>query len=250
MMRKSLLTLFLAFWCSLASAQIIGSGITGDAKVSGGGGPVVPAFVALNSNIHENGSAAASNQVAVTIPSALASGNSVVVAVGSPATSATALVDNSVGGNTYTPACSLVSGGYTWSIYYALNITNTPSIFTATVSSSVQFSTIVVSGFSGVASVDGTCAINPQSIGTGGTNSVTSGPTTTTANGDLVFGATVNVSGSGAITPGTGYTIAVNSSPDFVTEYQVQATAGAISATWTNAASDSFISAVIGFKHK
>lgn len=218
----------------------------------GGGGPVVPARVANNSGIKQNGGATASTTVFIDLPAAVVSGVTPVIWVGSPATSVSSVADNTLA-NTYTPGPTIrdTNNGYTWSGFYCLNITNGPTRITATVSSSTQFSTIVVDGFSGVlasGAFDGGAA-NVQLTIPPAANTITSTAITPTANGDLIIGATVSLGGSGSLAAGTGFTAGVNSSPDFFSEYLVQTTAGSVAATFTNSTTEGFITGVMAFKH-
>lgn len=214
---------------------------------SGGTPPTGILRVDNNSGIHQNGGAAASTTVALTLPAALAANVSPIVWVGTPALSVTKVEDNTLA-NTYTPGPTITSSGYTWSGFYCLNITNAPTTIMATVSESTQFSTIVVDGFSGLLSggFDGSTS-NPN-FAIPSTTNITSNAITPTANGDLIVGATVNVGGSGSIGLGSGFTAGVNASPDFFSEYLVQATAASIAAIFTHTTADGFYAGVMAFK--
>src|SRR6185503_6495137 len=81
-------------------------------------------------------------------------------------------------------------------------------------------------------------------------NAVTSTSATTTANGDLIFGAVIDDSGSfGTITAGTGFTRrATVNNMDMATEDLVQAAAGPIAATFTFSRSDTYLAQMAAFK--
>lgn len=82
---------------------------------------------------------------------------------------------------------------------------------------------------------------NPNaSSGVGGGQNVTSNAATTTGNGDLVVG--VVVPNAGTLTVGTGFTQSV---ADTSTEYQVQAAAGSIAATWHDGTNNDTYGAVM-----
>ena len=216
------------------------------------GGTGAPALVQGNS--HQNGGAT-STTVAVTLAAPVGVGNLVCVSVGfAGASGHTATVADDQG-NTYTPVNSVFDSGqsYKWLTFYKQNISNAPQTITATISNANAFESIVVDEFSGVvasSALDGH-TINDQPTIASGTG-VTSGNCTTTVNGNLVYGTSVNVSGVGTFTKGASFTqgaSANNVAGLFNTEYLVQAAASAsTSATYTHSATDTFITAVMCFK--
>jgi hypothetical protein len=140
-------------------------------------------------------------------------------------------------------------------LFWLPNVTNGPSTITATFSSVVtSFRRILWDEFSGVATspLDGTTG--QVLAGTLTANGMTSGNISTTANGDLVWGAATDTFGAGATwSAGTGFTLLDAGSPannaPMYSEWQVQSSSGSIAATFTQTgtASESIV-AVIAFK--
>lgn len=209
----------------------------------------------VQGNLHQNGAANIAT-VAVTLVSTVGVGNTIVVAVGTatPGNSPIVFTCADDKANTYTAVDSGPPGNnFQWASFYLQNITNAPQTITVAIdagASNRQFSTIIATEFSGVAAVsplDGH-NINNFQAGVNTTDGITSGSVTTTTNGDLIWGASVNLSGSSTLVHGTGFTLDQNSGIDFVTEYLVQGTAGAVAATWTGTTADSFSSLVMALK--
>ena len=194
----------------------------------------------------DNGSTA-STTVAVTLTS-VAAGDLLVCAVtfddaGGPTLS----VSDSVNG-AWTSAGPLIDGTGTLAqvqqiFYFAGSAAGSP-VITATSSLSNQFGAIVAAAFipPATASLD-------QETGQhviGGTNP-TSGNVTTTANGDLIFAATV-VSGANP-TAGSSFTVLDSTANSLLTdEWQVQASSGSIAGTFTSATSQDYVAQVATFK--
>ena len=131
--------------------------------------------------------------------------------------------------------------------FYLGNITNGPTTITATFNGNVNFRGILWDEYAGVVALanplDGHAA-NLQNPGPGtATDAVTSTSITTKVNGDLIWGATVNSNSFNNATTGTGFTprgALVNTGSLTVpqnTEDRLQATAGAVAATFTDTAS-------------
>jgi len=208
----------------------------------------------IQGKLHSNG-ATSSPTVAVTLDAPVSSGNLVVVAVGTavPGNSPVVFTCADDKGNTYTAVDVGDGNNFQWGSFYLQNITNGPQTITVAIdagASSRQFSTIIATEFSGVQTtspLDGH-SINIFQAGTNTTDGITSGSATTTANGDLIWGACVNLSGSSTLVVGTGYTLDQNSGSDFVTEYRTQTTAGSVASTWTGTSADSFSSLMMAFK--
>jgi hypothetical protein len=219
-----------------------------------GGGSIVPAYV--QGLTHENGGTA-STTVATTLASTVGVGNAVFVFffITSPTATVTNVTDDK--GNTYTAVgaqtdVNVASRTFT---YYALNVSNSPKTITATYSTSLPFSGMLVDEYSGIAAVsalDGNGSLSQKGLGTSGANDIKSNAFTTTANGDLIWGASVNISGSAGFTAGTGFTLRTNSADlIYQSESQVQTTAGSIAATFGNADSvnEEFNTMMMAFKH-
>ena len=117
-------------------------------------------------------------------------------------------------------------------IFYAVNIAGGAShAVTVNFSSGTNYLGLGIHEYSGVAALDAV------SGNTGSGTSLSSNPATTTANGDLAFGIGVEDSfgNSDTLTSGSGYTKRVDLAnvAGYADADQVQATAGAISCTWT-----------------
>lgn len=145
-------------------------------------------------------------------------------------------------GNTYTVQNVTYDGHTESHAFYAINITNSPKTITATYPGAEGFVSISISEFSNIASFDVGTAATQVSPGTGA-NAITSGSKTTTANGELVYGAVSAYFGQITLSHGSGFTDADNpsasSSCSYATEYQVQSAAGSIAATATAGTSPS-----------
>lgn len=145
-------------------------------------------------------------------------------------------------GNTYNLETALfqVTDLQNFCAFSRTNITNAPTVITANFSSSVDFRGIIVDEFSGAstASSDERDAHGGQfqSGPSTATDAVTSGPFTTTVNGDLLYGAAGNMLVATALSPGTSFTGSANLATDWRarTEFRTQATAGSgTAATFT-----------------
>jgi hypothetical protein len=217
------------------------------------------AFSRVQGRNHQNG---ASSSTTVACGSgdgltAIASGNLVVVEVGWASTAGdtvTGITDNQSNTYTLTDLARETTVAYSYQTAYRANITNGPVTITATLSASRTFAAITVQEYSGVLAaspLDGHAIQAQRNPGTGA-NAVSSGNATPATNGCLIFGATVNVNGSGAPGYGTGYTGRDNFSNTFESEDKTQAAAAATAATFTagNAGDggNSWITALLGFK--
>lgn len=213
------------------------------------GGVLVPGYI--QGNTGQNG-ATASTTIPVTLTSAVGSGHMLCVTVnwaGLVGESLVSVTDDK--SNTYALVDSIVNANFCSANAYILNVTNAPQTITATISNSRAFGSIVVDEWSNVlasSALDGHVSQTQTNAGTGA-NAITSGSITTTANGDLIYGYTVSVSGLGA-TAGTGFTQRQGLSSTFYTENLIQATAGSTAATFTaSSATDIFNTFVMAFKH-
>lgn len=162
-------------------------------------------------------------------------------------------------GNTYTISDSINSAGDTQqAASFSLgNVTGGPTVITANFTSTGggdHWITIVVSEYSGGPAAadfrDGHTGQLQTAVGTGA-NAISSGNITTTANGDLIWGATVSPTSTPTATAGTGFTLRGSDITNTFTydEDQVQTTAGSIAATFTASASAAnWITFLIAFK--
>lgn len=150
-------------------------------------------------------------------------------------------------GNTYNLETSIddtTNSGRT-ACFSRTNITNAPTVITATFSSSIGFVGIIADEFSGTSTAssderDGAAHGGQFQLSPGtGTDACTSGNFTTSVNGDLIWGATANTGGNVTPTTGTGFTTGTQSTwTDYraASEYRTQTTAGAgTAATFTQA---------------
>lgn len=87
---------------------------------------------------------------------------------------------------------------------------------------------IICAEVTGSVTVDGT----PSTNGPSNSGSVTSNSTTTTSNGDFIFGSVGKTGGT--ITAGTGFTLITATGSSAFAEYETQTSAGAVAATATS----------------
>lgn len=228
-------------WLPSSTALFVGA-------ASGGGGSDP---LRIQGNSYFNGGALNSSTCTVTLASPVASGNSILVVFGCAIWgNAVTVTDDK--GNTYTagPIAGDNVSDYTWCAFYCLNVTNAPKTITATIDGrSAYYNSIFATEFSNLASFD-VSAFNANQTGVDTTNGITSTTATTTANGDLVWGACVNLWGNSTLTKNSAFTQDQVSGQDFNIEYFLQETAGSIAATWTGTTADHFASIMMAFKKK
>ena len=190
-----------------------------------------------------------------TFSGTTAAGNLIAVGVIRTGSTISSIVDSA--GNTYIPvgAGELTGGFAIGRIYYAKNVTGGTNIAVTVTLASGEFGHVFAHEVSGA---DTTSPLDQESqnaqsgVGTG-TDAVTSGTDTTTTNGQYIFGCMADESFGGPTqTKGTGFTDGANSVDDngFVgsSEYQIQASAGSIAATFTHSASNDTIALMATFK--
>jgi hypothetical protein len=219
-----------------------------------GGGGGTPAFVASWNK--QNGSTSSTTVAATVSPtvgyalivSVGIAQNNVVVSLADSASETYTAVDNE-GSATNCDA----PNGYCWATFVLCHVSTAPTTITATVGTASAFSTILVDEYKNIATTS--CLdqhavhFQPNAVPTTA-NGITSGSQTTTSNGDLIYGSTVDVIGNGTINSGTGFTARQNIASAFMTEDEIQATAGSTAATFTaSASSDAFITALLALKH-
>jgi len=136
-------------------------------------------------------------------------------------------------------------------ICYAPNIAGGSATITATLSTSQVTRRIIASEYRGVA----TSGVVDVSTGVGGAtgtttaNAITSGSVTPTKDGDLIYGAVMDTGGTGASSPGTGFTQRnFTNLKDLAVEDFQQLTAAPVAATWTFGTAHRYDAAVIAFK--
>ena len=198
----------------------------------------------------------AGTTLAQAFSSANTAGNliAVVTSWGSPTATANPTVSDSAG-NTYVLATSTFSslGQQSLAIYYARNIRAGANTVTVNFGGSEAWRRILITEYRGIDPVNPLDVVKAnQGSATMAKDNVTSGVVTTTANGDLIFGAVENYNVSGTLSAGTGFTLR-----NFLTfagvietaiEDEVQSSAGSAAATFTFAHADSYIAQVVAFR--
>lgn len=205
-----------------------------------------PAWVQAKN--HFNGSSSDATCVA-TFDAPVASGNTVLVVFGTASTGDDYTVADDKG-NTYIAGPEVAGGSYTWASFYSIGVTNAPTVITVSINSGVSarsYNSILISEYSHVGAFD-VSAGNPNQSGSGTTDAITSTAATTNFNGELIFGACVNLSGVSTLDMGTGFTQDQVSGENFNTEYLIQPTAGSVAATFTGTGSDNFSTLMMAFK--
>lgn len=188
--------------------------------------------------------------------SAVGSGNTVVGIVtwaGATTTTLSSVKDNQ--SNTYTVKDTVpdTSNDQAQASFVLGNITNGPVTITATFSNSTVFRTIIWDEYSGAAALsdptDGHTGQLQPTPGTG-TDAVKSGNITTTVNGDLIYGGTIDTSAATLASSGTGFTSRTSDTVGAacITEDMTQATAGLVAATFTVGTSVACATFVIAVK--
>jgi len=202
--------------------------------------------------------AGATNDVAAsTIAAAFTAnntaGNLIVVAVSWGDRTAPSISATDTRGNTYAVATNDFESGNRQglAILYAPNIRAGANTVTVNLGASNAYRRIIISEYAGIAvsaPLDGVA--KNRAAGTTASNGVTSTAATTTANGDLIFGVTMDDSGLfGTITAGTGFTRrAFVNNMDMATEDRVQPTAGSVAATFTFSRADMYLAQMAAFK--
>lgn len=201
-----------------------------------------------------------STSVSVVLTSAVGSGHAVMgyVSYGDGSVGISSVTDDK--SNTYTVVDQIADSpnAQQYASFYLLNVTNAPQTITVNFTGPFAFRAICVDEFSGIATtlaLDGHTGQVQTGVGTG-TNAATSGNTTTTAAGDLIYGMIGDDSNlTNLIAPGTGflrlnsYDGAGNGLP-MATEWALQGSASsATAATFTSAVgSSTLITMVMAFK--
>ena len=222
-----------------------GAALAVAAVIEAGGGVAAPTPSRVQGGNFAEG--AYTPTMAVTLPAKVGVGNTVIVTVQTgvvptdnpPQGAITSVLDDK--GNAYAlVAASSVNGpgNFGCVLYARSNIANSPQTITVTVNAGASGSGggyLLVDEFvlSTGATVDVASGLDSNS-GTTGTDGVTSGSATTTAAGDLIYGATINYNGV-AVNAGTGFTGGQMNVPTSgqASEWRVQPAAGAVAGTFT-----------------
>lgn len=193
-----------------------------------------------------------STTLSQAFPSPVTSGSLIVGSVqwdNSFSPSITGVTDDK--GNTYHFQDTTIdtAHGQVGATFYSENVTNAPTTVTVTFDTACAFNSMCISEFSGVAtssSIDGHKVTYNTSMSTTA-NAMTSGTITTTAAGDLIYGACFAGNGSNA-SLGTGYTDSDSGGVGLVAEYQIQTSAGSIATTFTASSGATMVAFIIAFK--
>jgi hypothetical protein len=180
--------------------------------------------------------------VSVTYPAAQTAGDLNIVAVGwNDTTSTVQSVKDSVG-NTYSLAIGPTIGtGLQESIYYATNIVGGSNTVTVTFNQSANGPDIRILEYRGVTTLDAKAGAS------GNSTAANSGSATTTSANELIFGADMVATTTGAA--GSGFTSRIITSPDGdIAEDKVVTTAGSNSATATLDGSGPWVMQMVTFK--
>jgi hypothetical protein len=145
-------------------------------------------------------------------------------------------------GNNYSLAIGPTSGtALRQSIYYAANIVGGANTVTVTFNQPAVAPDIRILEYRGVTTLDATAGAS------GSGTAANSGSGTTTSANELIFGANMVYTGTGAA--GSGFTTRVITSPDGdIAEDKVVATAGSNSATATLTSSGPWVMQMVTFK--
>ena len=165
--------------------------------------------------------------VSVTYPAAQTAGDLNLVVVGWNDTTSTVQSVKDSGGNNYTLAIGPTKGtGLQQSIYYAANIVGGANTVTVTFNQAAADPDIRILEYRGVTTLDAKAGAS------GSSTAANSGAATTTSANELIFGADMVATTTGAA--GSGFTSRIITSPDGdIAEDKVVTTAGSNSATAT-----------------
>jgi len=200
---------------------------------------------------HTSKDAGTTTSSTLTFPSNNAAGNWIAVCVRAGHSGQTFTITDSMN-NTYHAAVQFnvtvdPPNGDTFGIFYAENIAGGANTITVkqSISGTMRFAILEYSGVATSNSLDGIAAQQGTSA------NPNSGNLTTTANGDLLFGA-IMIGNPAIFTAGSGYTIeeSIPAPPNtkLISEDLFQASAGQISASATLGASDSWGAGLAAFK--
>lgn len=202
------------------------------------------------------GEQSSSTAIEVFLAGATTTGNMIVGSVTYEGASDLISSINDDGFNTYVKHRTLTDGANSQAMttFSALNITGAGSNGTEVIFSSARtwrgLSIHEVSGVALASAHDG--GTGQVHTPTTATDNCTSTAVTTTANGDYIFGATMDSGANAAThTAGTSYTRRTNgnsSELNMATEDRIQAAAGSIAATWTSDLSVVHMNAIETFK--
>jgi trimeric autotransporter adhesin len=192
------------------------------------------------------------NSLSLAFPANNTSGNFIAVLIRAGKSGQVLTVSDS-NVNKYSKAVQLnetldTPNGETFAIYYAENISGGSNTITVANSIAGQTLRIIILEYSGVAALN---SLDTAAAGQGTGTAPSSGPATTTANGDLLLGEIVTANPA-TVTAGAGYVVETRVPPSpntkLAAEDEVQVTAGTASATASLAKSDAWGAALAAFK--
>lgn len=207
---------------------------------------------------NNNDNSATATTLAVSLGAAVSSGSLVIITITWGAvTSPTPTVTDDKSNSYHLVPASQYSSNFNQgvAVYYLGNVTNGPTTFTATLHSSNQ-NGIIVEEFSGGQAagdpIDGNAGQEQDALASTSADAITSGTFTTTANGDLLFGAELSTA-QFPDAVGTGFTLGIqdsNSGAFIETEYKVQsASSSSSAATFTqNTGFNNWLTLGVAFK--
>src|ERR1700722_14023996 len=196
----------------------------------------------------------AATSISQAFASANAAGNLIAVTISWGTNTATPTVTDTKG-NTYALATTGYSpaGDQSLAIYYAKNIAGGVNTVTVNFGGAHSWRRILVAELSGIDPINPVDSTATNSgTATTAANNVTSNASTTTATGDLIFGAVENYNIDGTLSSGSGFTL-VNSltSGSFIEtaiEVETQSSPGSIASTFTFAHADGYLAQMIAFR--
>jgi hypothetical protein len=180
--------------------------------------------------------------VPVTFPGAQTAGDLNIVVVGWNDTTATVQSVKDSAGNTYNLAIVPTSGtALRQSIYYAANIVGGSNTVTVQFNQAAAYPDVRILEYRGVTTLDATAGASGNSA------TANSGPATTTAATELIFGADMVLTSTSAA--GSGFTTRIITSPDGdIAEDKVVTAAGSNSATATLRSAGPWVMQMVTFK--
>jgi hypothetical protein len=180
--------------------------------------------------------------VPVTFPGAQTAGDLNIVVVGWNDTTATVQSVKDSAGNTYSLAIAPTNGtALRQSIYYAANIVGGSNTVTVQFNQAAAYPDVRILEYRGVTTLDATAGASGNSA------TANSGPATTTAANELIFGADMVLTSTSAA--GSGFTTRIITSPDGdIAEDKVVTAAGSNSATATLRSAGPWVMQMVTFK--
>ena len=180
--------------------------------------------------------------VSVTYPGAQTAGDLNIVVVGWNDTTAAVQSVKDSAGNTYNVAIGPTSGtGLQQSIYYAANIVSGSNTVTVQFNQAAAYPDVRILEYRGVTTLDAKAGASGNSA------TASSGSATTTSASELIFGADIVATMTGAA--GSGFTSRIITAPDGdIAEDKAVTTAGSNSATATLTAAGPWVMQMVTFK--